>query len=104
MSVWRTPALFLLMVAFLTMTVSSASADFALKTCTAQFRSADACYALAGPATASKTVKKAESGIEFLLLTAPGLTGPGNERPSLTIQQASLPATDAALPWRPPRV
>lgn len=94
----------MLMVAFVAMTVSTASADMSIKTCSSQLRADDMCYAAALPAAPTDGPQKGGACCDLVLQTALSLTRP------LAVLPHSFPASrsiasgrETALPWRPPR-
>ncbi|MBK4218042.1 hypothetical protein JJJ17_19105 [Paracoccus caeni] len=101
----RLTLILMMMVAFVTMTVSTAGQSFAGSTCSSQLQVADMCYAVAVPAAQADPAQKA--GSSCIDLTLPQNAVVPIEvaaRPlSFAIQRISSAVSQPLVPLPPPR-
>ena len=99
----RVFATLMLMVMFVTMTVSVASADLSMKSCTSQMRANDMCYATALPAHASEGPRKGGVCCDFFLTASPKLIAPQAQVHRFYTPQILRSGLVVPTPFRPPR-
>lgn len=94
----------MMMVMFVTMTVSVASADLSVKSCSSQIRADDMCYATALPVTSSEGARKGGVCCDFFLTAATLPVGPQAQVHRFFTIQTLRSGLVVPAPFRPPRV
>lgn len=96
-------ATLMLMVTFVAMTVSVASADLSMKSCSSQLRADDMCYAVALPVPSAESPRKGGVCCDFFLIATSALIVPQAQVDRFFTAQILPSGLVVPAPFRPPR-